>query len=486
MMRKNARLRVLERADIEAIHGASLEVLDQVGVSVDLPSVLDLLERNGFAVDRGARRVRMPESLVLDAVKSCKKNFRWHARDVRRSFDAVDGRTKFGPGAQCLYYLDPETGIARSATLRDSIRMCRLLDALDSSSLGYMPTYPSDVSENAMSVIGWLGGILNSSKQAFGGWGSDDQWELMLRIVEILFGSREAVRKKVIFPAYVDPISPLGHDQSMLETLIKYSESNIPVFVMVMALAGGTAPASLAGLLAQQNAEILSSIAIAKCVTRSPTIIYGSVSCPMDMRSGTAATGSPEFGLLGAASVQMAKFYRLPSDIGVQSDSKTVDSQTSYEKMQSALIATTAGADFAELFLGSTEAFNAYSPTQLMIDDEIASYALRVAQGIRVDEASLSVDVIAKTGPRGNYLAHPKTLKQFREEHSQARLSDRNSRQKWSSSGAKSAEARAKERIEGLLASHVPLPLEPEQRKAFASLLAEHTTQYTLEDLEKV
>jgi trimethylamine:corrinoid methyltransferase-like protein len=42
------------------------------------------------------------------------------------------------------------------------------------------------------------------------------------------------------------------------------------VFVMVMALAGGTAPASLAGLLVQQNAEILSSIAIARCVQNAP------------------------------------------------------------------------------------------------------------------------------------------------------------------------------------------------------------------------
>src|SRR4030042_5815986 len=101
---------------------------------------------------------------------------------------------------------------------------------------------------------------------------------------------------------------------------------------MVMALAGGTAPASLAGLLVQQNAEILSSIAIAKCVQKAPKIIYGAVSCPLDMRSGIAATGAPEFSLIGVGAVQLAKYYRLPSNMGVQSDSQTIDAKTTYEK----------------------------------------------------------------------------------------------------------------------------------------------------------
>lgn len=486
MVSKKSMLKLLDRRDVEAIHAASLRILSEVGVSMDSRTTMDLLEKNGFQVNRRAKSVRMSESLVMDAVKSCKRNFRWHARSGRHSFDAVDGRTKFGPGAQCLYFIDPGTEEARSATLQDGIRVCRMLDALDTSSLGYVPLYPADVPESAMSIVLWLAGLLNSSKPTFGGWGDDEQFELMLRIVELLFGDRDQARKKAIFPAYIDPISPLGHDPGMLQTLIRYAGWDIPVFVMVMALAGGTAPASLAGLLAQQNAEILSSIAIAKCATKSPRIVYGSVSCPLDMRSGIAATGTPEFSLIGAASVQMARFYGLPSDVGVQSDSKTVDAQTSYEKMQAALTATLSGADFAELFLGSTETFNACSPVQLIIDDEIAAYARRVAEGITVDERTLSFDVIAKTGPLGNFLGHPKTIGQFKAEHSQGHLSDRQTRQKWSSSGGLDAKARAKIRMKKVLESHVPDPVEPEVRKGFAALLREYTRAYTLEDLERI
>ena len=478
-------LKILDKDGIEAIHGASMDVLQKVGVKVQSARGLRVLGENGYSVDEKTGIVKMTESQVVAALKSCKRNFRWDARREADSFDFVDGRTKFGPGAQCLYFIDPYSNALRQATLRDGILITRLLDALDTCSLGYMPTYPNDVQEKAMSAVSWAVQTVNSAKPSYGGSADDESWELMMKMIDIILGDRELFRKKSLFAGYIDPISPLGHDQSMVDILLRYSEHNQPVFVMVMALAGGTAPASLAGLLVQQNAEILSSIALARCVTKAPKIIYGSVSCPLDMRSGIAATGTPEFSLIGAASVQIGRSYGLPTDMGVQSDSKISDAQTSYEKMQSALMAVLSGADFAELFMGSTETFNAYSPIQLMIDDEIAAYVYRIARGIEVDEETLSVDVISKTGPLGSYLSHPKTITQFKREHSQARLSDRLTRQQWMSSGSKPTEERARERMKSLLADHVPEPLEPEARKGLEDLLREHAPGYSLPELER-
>ncbi len=484
MVARKSLLTVLDKADIEQIHGATLDVLERTGVFVDSVEVLDLLERNGHRVDKKSRIVRMSESSVNEAVKSCAHNFRWHARSEKNSVDAVDGRTKFGPGAQCLFYIEPETGEFRPSTLEDGIRITRMLDALDTCALGYVPVYPGDVSADAMSMVMWATGLIHTSKPSYGGSGDDLEFEMTLRMAELVLGDKSLVAKKAVFPGYIDPISPLGHDKLMLTTLLRYSEMDLPVFIMVMALAGGTAPASLAGLLVQQNAEILSTIAIAKCVTKSPKVVYGSVSCPLDMRSGIAATGSPEFSLLGVGAVQMAKFYGLPSDMGVQSDSKTVDAQTSYEKAQAALMATLSGADFAELFMGSTESFNAFSPVQLMIDDEIASNVVRIAQGIRVDESTLSVDVIGRIGPQGNFLKHKETLAQFRREHVVPKLSDRMTRQQWTANGSARIEEKAKSRMYDVLKSHTPDPLDPEVAKGLSNLLREYAKGFDQKRLE--
>jgi len=486
MPSKKGKLGILSKSDLQMIHGATMDVLSKTGVLVDSGRTLDLLQQHGYDVDRGSKIVKMPEDRVMEAVKSCKRNFKWHARSDKHTFDVVDGRTKFGPGAQCLYYIDPETDVFRRATLQDGIVACRLLDALDNAPVAYVPLHTSDVPDEASSIVGWAAGLVNTSKPTYGSGGYDPEFDMTLRIADLLLGDRERLRRKNLFPGYIDPISPLGHDDRMLGTLLRSCEWNQPVFVTVMALAGGTAPASLAGLLVQQNAEILSSIAIAKCVTKAPKIVYGSVSCPLDMRSGIASTGSPEFSLIGAASVQVAKHYRLPSNMGVQSDSKVVDEQTAYEKAQAALTAVMVGADFSELFMGSTETFNAFSPVQLMIDDEIASNVIRMERGIEVNEETLAVDVIAKTGPLGNFLKHPKTLKHFRSEHSLAKLSDRQSRQQWAANGSKLTKERAKERVKQLLQTHTPEPLEPEVRQGLEAMIREYTGDYDLQMLESV
>jgi len=485
MISKKNMLRILDRSDLEAIHGATLRVLQETGIKVNSDYALDILARNGYEVDRSTSIVKMPESKVMEAVKSCKRNFKWHGRSDKWTVDFVDGRTKFGPGSQCLYYIDPQTRETRSSLLKDGILACRLLDALDTVSVAFVPMYPHDVPVEAMSVVTWAAGLLNTGKLTYGGSAEDSEFELMLRIVEILTGDRETMRKKALFPGYIDPISPLGQDDGMVRILLRYSEWNLPVFVMVMALAGGTAPASLAGLLVQQNAEVLSSIAISKCVTKSPKIVYGSVSCPLDMKTGIAATGSPEFSLIGVGAIQLAKFYGLPSDMGVQSDSKMVDAQTSYEKMQAAMMAVMSGADLAELFFGSTEAFNAWSPVQCVIDDQIASNVNRIAQGIEVNDSTLSVDVIAKTGPGGNYLKNIETLRQFRREHLQPKLSDRATRQQWTAGGTKETSERAKERMMTLLNSHTPEPLETEVRKSIDTLIKEYWKSCSADALEK-
>ena len=478
-------LRVLDKSDLDAIHGATLEVLGRTGVFVNSDRALDLLEKRGLPVDKATKRVKMPEAAVSESVKSCEKNFKLHARNEKNTIQAVDGRTKLGPGAECVWYIDPKTDEARRPVLRDGVFCCRLLHAMPSVSIAYVPTTAYDVPDDSRREVTILAGLVNTSKFTFGGSTDAADVEFSLKLGEILAGDREKSRKYPMFAGYVDPISPLAHEHTMLETLLGYAAVDAPVFVTVMALAGGTAPASVAGIIAQQNAEVLSSIVIASCVTKHPKIIYGSVSCPLDMRSGSASTGSPEFSLIGVGAVQMAKYYELPSNMGVQSDSKAVDEQTSYEKAFAALAATASGADFSDLFIGSTEAFNTFSPVQLAIDEEIAAHAIRFSQGIEVNQETLSVELMNKVGPMGSFLKEKNTLTRFRKEHMMPRLSDRSSRNKWAENGSKSAKSRAKDRLDELIKSYELEPLEPEQKKAFDAILHGLRSELTVDILER-
>jgi len=78
------------------------------------------------------------------------------------------------------------------------------------------------------------------------------------------------------------------------------------------AIAGMTAPVTLAGLVAQENAAILAHITLAQIFRPGTPVLYGTVSTTANMRYGTVTLGAMETGLITAASTQMARFYGLP------------------------------------------------------------------------------------------------------------------------------------------------------------------------------
>ena len=79
------------------------------------------------------------------------------------------------------------------------------------------------------------------------------------------------------------------------------------------AMAGGTAPVTLAGALVNHNAEILAGLTLAQATRRGAPVIYGSSTTAMDLKMATAAVGTPECALISGAVARLARYYELPS-----------------------------------------------------------------------------------------------------------------------------------------------------------------------------
>ena len=61
-----------------------------------------------------------------------------------------------------------------------------------------------------------------------------------------------------------------------------------PVVATPFTLAGAMSPSSLAGALAQQNAEALFVVALAQAVRPGAPVVYGGFTSNVDMRTGVA------------------------------------------------------------------------------------------------------------------------------------------------------------------------------------------------------
>lgn len=429
---------------------------------------MQLLRDAGARREEGTERVRIPESLVKEAIRGTPKRWTWHAREASKSFRLGEGgRTRLGPGSSCTKVVDFGSGRPRTPTVEDGDRLVRLMDALPFVDIDYTPvSYGArDEAPRFHEVSTLVRDLQNTSKVLVGPSYNGRMARDGLEIGALLAGGEERLRKTPMFAGYCDPIAPLTHDRMMTETIIEYAKMGQPVFIMCLDLAGASSPASLAGTLVQQNAEILSGLLIAYLVNPAAPVVYGSVSGTMDMKAGNAAVGGPEFGLLNIASVQIAHSYQLVCSVGGQSDARLPDVQAAFEKGASLVTAMLAGADLVDLFFGSFEGFNATSPEQVILDHEIAGYAHRYAAGLEVDAARLSTDVIEAVGPGGSYLKNPKalrdTMSRVTSEWYQPFLFDRRASDGVSDAPPRAVMDAAHEAAERVLREHDPAPLDP-------------------------
>src|SRR4030042_5598820 len=71
-----ASMRLLSRDEIEQVHATSLRVLSEVGVKIDSPSVLALMNGAGANVDKTRKLVFLDERMVSAALKSAPRKVR--------------------------------------------------------------------------------------------------------------------------------------------------------------------------------------------------------------------------------------------------------------------------------------------------------------------------------------------------------------------------------------------------------------------------
>jgi len=87
--------------------------------------------------------------------------------------------------------------------------------------------------------------------------------------------------------------------------------------------------------------------------------------------------------------------------------------------------------------------------------------AKRARQGITVDDGKWLEDVIHRVGPGGHFLTEPSTVTAFREgEMYVSRIGWHDSFEAWEAAGMPTLLEEAREKVEQILATHEPLPLD--------------------------
>ena len=135
----------------------------------------------------------------------------------------------------------------------------------------------------------------------------------ILEIYKAVAGGERELRERPQIEAFIELISPLQMPATGMEILLEFTRLGLPVSYGPMVMAGATGPVTLAGTLAQENAESLAAIVITQVLCPGTPVMYGGIPHIMDLHTAAISFASPEQGLMAIAMTQIAKSYGLPT-----------------------------------------------------------------------------------------------------------------------------------------------------------------------------
>ncbi len=455
-------LEILSADAVEAIHRASLRILEEVGVECLGDRVLDRWAAAGARVDRGSRRVRVDGARIEELVALAPSSFTLHARNPARDVTLGADHLVFCAVGGPAFVSDLDRG-RRAGNHADFLDYVRVIGALDIvHQEGGGPLEPTDlpVETRHLDMYRGLIGLLDKTWHClgFGARPVDDAIEMVCLARGI---DRDRLAREPSLMTVINTNSPLRLDGPMGDGLIEMATFGQPVVATPFTLAGAMSPISLAGALAQQNAEALFLVALAQLIRPGAPMVYGAFTSNVDMRSGSPAFGTPEYAKGAIASGQLARRYGLPWRSSNATASNVVDAQAAYESEMAVWGAVMGGVNLLYQGAGWLEGGLTASFEKLILDAEILQMIAEVLVPFPVDEASLAFDAIAEVGPGGHFFGTSHTLERYESAFYRPLLSDWRNFETWQADGARTATERANAIWHQLLDAYVPPPLEP-------------------------
>lgn len=447
----------LDEEGVNQIHDASLEILEDFGIKVNHDRALSIFEEHGATVEGDL--VYLDADLVNDAIESAPESFTLHGRGEDTDITVGGGDVLRAPGYGAPNIVTADDG-RRNSQLADYETFVKLAHGADAiNCTGYNVCEPNDVDQSVKHIEMVKRSLLLSDQPLMASTYGEDRAQACFDLVGIAMDDPDL--EKPYVAGLINTVPPRSLDTKMLGGLLTYAEHGQPVVISSFTMAGASGPATLAGALAQANAENLLGITLAQLVNPGTPVVYGVPSSNIDMRYGTLSIGSPESALFVSFAGQMGRYYGVPSrGGGCLSDSKTVDYQAGFE---SALIMSTAAfadIDFVLHAAGILESYSAISPEKFVLDCELLEYLDRFEDGYPLNEDDFAMDVIEEVEPADHYLNQSHTLKHAESAFLLSDIADKRSHGDWEDDGSQNAFEAAHDAVAERLQAYERPPID--------------------------
>ena len=460
------RLRILSDGQLEQFKSATLEILEEVGVHCPSERALEIYAEHEAQVDFESQIVKLPPEVVLQAMSHAPRFYTMGAR--ASAFDLnLDGTATFcatdGCGTETIDFVTRE----RRIPCKDDVaKMARVSDYL--SSMGF---YWPIVTAHDHGVTAPLHELDASFRNTVKHVQSETVMDEVtaryaVEMAGVIADDKAAIRKRPPLSLLVCCIAPLGLDEGGMEAALVFAEAGLPVGFMSMANTGSTGPATIAGTIAQADAEIVAAMVLIQMAYPGAPTFHSLMPGIMHPRTGAYLSLTWEAELPYPVGVELAHMWGVPTLAAVYGpDAEEPGWEAAKASASNLLMCALCGAETGSgmgLLAGCTVLY----PEELVLDTDIYHQIRINAAGLDTSREEMALDIIKEIGPRGHYLSHRHTRKQMR-----LRQFSDITRQPGPDGRIRDPIEVAREKTDWILENHHPEPLAEEQQAELDRIL---------------
>ncbi len=466
-----APLEPLDAEQLEFIHDVSMRIVEEQGIEVLGDMALDLYRRAGAEVDENGV-VRMDRNLLLETVSKAPSSFDVTPRNPDQRMPVGANVINFGLVSGTPNVHDNING-RRAGNYEDYKKLISFGQYFNVLTFfGNQATAPTDLPANSRHLDTTYINLTLSDKPFFatgiGGGRARDAIELSA-IARGL--SMEEMKSSPSVMTNINVNSPRKLDDAMAYGAMQMAMFGQPVTVTPFTLMGAMTPATMAGALAQQNAEALVGIALLQLTNPGTPVVYGGFTSNVDMRSGAPAFGTPENALANIAGGQLARRYELPYRTSACNASNAVDAQATYETEMALWSAVMGYGNLIYHTAGWLEGGLVASFEKLVIDCEMLQHMSKMLEPIKIDLEETGLEAMREVGPGGHFLGCDHTMQRYKTAFYDPFISDWQNSENWVMAGSKDATMRATELWPKILDEFEPPPIDPAIDEALQAYL---------------
>lgn len=457
---EGGRYKVLSESDILKIHEAAIELLETVGLADAIPTCLEAVTaKGGFVSEHG--RLCIPRALVEETLAIAARNFVLHGQDPKHDMEPWGKKVYFGTAGAAVHMIDPITGIYRESTTQDLYNIARVVDRMDHIHFYQRSIVCRDLPDPfEMDFNTCYASVSGTSKHVGSSWVLPEHVEASLEMLHMIAGGEDKWRARpFVSMSNCFVVPPMKFAEDACRSLEVAVRGGMPILLLAAGQAGATSPASLAGAVVQEVAEVLAGLVYVNALAPGHPCIFGTWPFVSDLRTGAMSGGSGEQALLMSACAQMANFYNLTGGVCAgMADSKVPDAQAGYEKGYNYALVGNSGANLVYESAGMHASLLGFCLESVLIDNDAIGACLRTVRGIEVDDDSLSLDAIRQVciqGP-GHYLGHNQTIERMQRDYVYPTVGDRTSPKEWVELGSTNIVDKAVKKTAEILRDHHP------------------------------